>query len=157
MDLFDRNSTCSIFRILLPYLPPSYRRWIGILLLMEQMQEAMRMFRELNSLASIPQKKPEGSILDILKKNCPPKEREMFELYETMMQTFQLFQQFQPFDDAASPETDDSAVSNRTDPPSGASAPPFNPSDLLQSLLAPEHLRPQAGRKDDPSGSEESP
>lgn len=138
MDTFGSNRTLSIMKALLPYIPPSSRRLISILLFMEQIQETMRMIQEINSMPSVPPKKPEGSILDILKKNCSPKEREMFEMYENMIQAFQLFQEFQTSGDSETSETADSSFSNLADAPPKGSHPPLNPSDLLHSMLTPE-------------------
>lgn len=131
----------SIVKVLLPYLPPASRKLIFVFVLMEQLQETTRMFQEINALRSLPFRKQDGNLLEVLKETLSPKERETLEQYTNMLQMFQMFQELQQCNEQDNAEECNKSInkplSDFTDIPTNG-VPPFNPADLLRSMLSPE-------------------
>lgn len=102
-------------KLLLPYIPSSMQRFLGIYIKYLELRHAMEYFQ---GFTSNPQPR---DILDGLKPYMSPAEKEMMEQMSGMMNMMEMVQNMQAMSDAFS---QDSAG--------------FNPMDMMKGMLSPE-------------------
>ncbi len=118
MTPFDNQVTPPFLytlKLLLPYIPSSMQRFLGIYIKFLELRHAMEYFQGFASHAQ-PQ-----DILDGLKPYMSPAEKDMMEQMSGMMNMMEMVQNMQAMSNSSSGDPE-----------------PFNPMDMMKGMLSPE-------------------